>query len=100
MSYAKLPADRVKDAAEKALVAFDPKEHGFDEARADQRRSWYSGLVGLCRAVLSDPKSDHDVAVGADDFTWIMKHYDFTDPRLVAQHEHASTARALGAHPP
>jgi hypothetical protein len=96
MSYAMLPADRVKDAAEKALLAFDPKEHGFDETHDNEKRIWFNGLIGLCRAVMADPKADHDVEVEATDFTWIMKHYDFTDPRLIIQHEHPSTARVFG----
>ena len=96
MSYAMLPATRVKDAAEKAMTEFEPTAHGLDQLHAERQRSWFDGLVGLCRAVLADPKGDHDIAVEASDFNWIMKHYDFTDPRLIAQHEHSSTARAFG----
>lgn len=72
-----LPADRVRTATEKALDAFDPAVHGLDHAQAERRRSWLRGLVALCCAVMIDPKADHVVAVDPNDFTWIMKHYDF-----------------------
>jgi hypothetical protein len=96
MSYAMLPALRVKDAAEKALLEVDSIGNSSNGSRDDEKSSLYMGLVGLCRAVLADPKGDHDIAVDATDFTWIKKHYDFTDPRLITLHEHTSTARASG----
>ena len=91
MSHAMLPALRVKNAAEKALLEADPTG-----GRDDEKSSLFSGLIGLCKAVMADPKGDHDIAVDAIDFNWIKKHYDFTDPRLITPHEHPSTARTYG----
>ena len=65
-------------------------------AAAPRDQNWFDGLIGLCRAVLADPKGDHDVAVEASDFAFIMEHYDFTDPRLMAQHEFAGGMRRVG----
>lgn len=91
-----LPALRVKDAAEKALLEVDATGNNSNGIRDDEKNSLYIGLIGLCKAVLADPKGDHDIAVDAIDFTWIKKYYDFTDPRLITLHEHTSTARAFG----
>lgn len=90
MSYAILPALRVKNAAEKALSDAAPTGEGADPKLP------FEGLIGLCRAIMADPKTDHDIAVDAADFALIMKHYDFTDPRLIMQHEHQSTMRSSG----
>ncbi|MGI4796705.1 MAG: hypothetical protein ACRYG8_22140 [Janthinobacterium lividum] len=90
MSYAILPALRVKNAAEKALSGAAPTGEGADPKLP------FEGLIGLCRAIMADPKTDHDIAVDAADFALIMKHYDFTDPRLIMQHEHQSTMRSSG----
>lgn len=85
MSHALLPADRVKAAAEKALLEFDPKMHGMDEALGERKRSWFNAIIGLCRGVLADRKAHHVIAVEANDFTWLMKQYDFTDPAIAAE---------------
>ncbi|RYY06577.1 MAG: hypothetical protein EON55_23020 [Alphaproteobacteria bacterium] len=90
MSYAILPALRVKNAAEKALSDAAASGDGIEP------KLWFEGLIGLCRAIMADPKADHDIAVDAADFARIMKHYDFTDPRLIMQHEHQSTMRSFG----
>lgn len=90
-----LPALRVKNAAEKSLLEIDPTGKSASDSRDDQKNALFIGLIGLCKAVLADPKGDHDIAVDATDFIWIKKHYDFTDPRLVTLHEHPSTARSF-----
>lgn len=90
MSYAILPALRVKNAAEKALSDVGGSGDGPDS------KLLFEGLIGLCRAIMADPKADHDIAVDAADFARIMKHYDFTDPRLIMQHEHSSKTRSFG----
>ena len=77
MTYAMLPADRVRTAAEKALEMFDPAAHGLDDVHAEQRRSWFRGVIGLCCAVMIDAEADHVIAVDPRNFTWIMKHYNF-----------------------
>ena len=96
MSYAILPALRVKDAAEKALAEIQSARRNAERSGGTRDQNWFDGLIGLCRAVLADPKGDHDVAVEASDFAFIMEHYDFTDPRLMAQHEFAGGMRRVG----
>ena len=96
MSHALLPADRVKDAAEKALLEFDPKMHGLEEPHAGQKREWFNAIIGLCRAVMADRKAHHVVAVEAKDFTWLMRFYDFTDPAVAAEEAYAAKMKHPG----
>jgi len=85
-----LSADRVRTAAEKTLEMFDPTAHNLDPIQAEHRRSWFRGVVGLCCAVMIDAEADHMIAVDPNDFTWIMKHYNF---------EGAATGRSVDAEP-